>query len=282
MVVASRPIEGALMATPTSRPTGQVPRTVSDLLVELVSIEADIQAGSESWAAVVQGHPEAAEIVDRMRAGSTSHRDALERRSSIGGHPRHPHSSAAAPIAEPPASASEALRAAGGRALAATLAYEAAYQVARLAYDGGACELFESHLGDHVATLVDVRRALPHTVARELRGDGVTCACGCPMCSLGACGCIRATLAMAHLAWDGEEPTRTAGLTLLSPPRPGSQLAEAGLEEGDRILAVDGEEVGENQDMQDGLRRHAVGEEARLEVERRTGERIELIVRRVA
>ncbi len=98
------------------------------------------------------------------------------------------------------------------------------------------------------------------------------------MCSIGACGCIRATLSTAESAWS--RPARESGLTLLSPPRPGSQLAEAGLEEGDRILSVDGEEVGWNVDAQTALCRHEVGQEARLTVERRSGERTDVRVRR--
>lgn len=79
------------------------------------------------------------------------------------------------------------------------------------------------------------------------------------------------------MAWGGEEPALTEGLVLLGPPRPGSQLAEAGLDEGDRVLAVDSDPVGRNADAQAALRRHEVG----VDVERRDGERIEVTVRRV-
>lgn len=254
---------------------------VRDRLADLVDLEIRIVDSLDRWGDSVRDHPEATETIARMQNTSRSHRDALERR--LDAISARDGRGASEPLMSlvPPSSASEALQRAAGAALAAAFAYEAAYQTARLAYDGDTCDLLETHLSDHVATVADARRALPHTVARELRGRGVTCACGCPMCSIGACGCIRATLATAEFAWNGQDPARESGLTLLLPPRPGSQLAGAGLEEGDRVLAVDGEEVGSNTEMQAALRRHEVGHEARLEVERRSGERTDVIVRRV-
>jgi S1-C subfamily serine protease len=83
------------------------------------------------------------------------------------------------------------------------------------------------------------------------------------------------------VGWGGEEPAPTEGLVLLGPPRPGSQLAKAGLDEGDRVFAVDGDPVGRNADAQAALRRHEVGDEVRLDVQRRSGERVEVTVRRV-
>ena len=163
----------------------------------------------------------------------------------------------------------------------ATFACEAAHQTARLSGDDETCDLVEARLGAYAATLFDTRRALPDVVARELRRAGVTCACRCSMCSIGLCGCIRATTAATEVGWGGEEPAVTEGLVLLGPPRPGSQLAEAGLDEGDRVLAVDSDPVGRNADAQAVLRRHEVGDEVRLDVERRDGERIEVTVRRV-
>jgi S1-C subfamily serine protease len=86
---------------------------------------------------------------------------------------------------------------------------------------------------------------------------------------------------VTEVGWGGEEPAPTDGLVLLGPPRPGSQLAEAGLDEGDRVLAVDGDPVGRNADAQAALRRHGVGDAVRLDVQRRDGERIEVTVMRV-
>ena len=52
------------------------------------------------------------------------------------------------------------------------------------------------------------------------------------------------------------------------PPRPGSQLAEAGVERGDRIIAVDGERIHTNTEIQRALRGHPMGESMTLQVVR--------------
>lgn len=249
-------------------------------LAELVAIEQLIAASLDGWADRLREHPEATACADRLRTILRS-RQPLEPAPDATAGPPGPAGSPVLGVDGAPPGASDVVRQIGQVALAATFACEAAHQTARLAGDGDTCELVEARLGEYAATLFDTRRALPHIVARELRRAGVTCACRCPMCNIGLCGCIRATSAATEVGWGGEEPALTEGLVLLGPPRPGSQLAEAGLDEGDRVLAVDGDPVGRNADGQAALRRHEVGDDVRLDVERRNGQRIEVTVRRV-
>jgi PDZ domain-containing protein len=247
-------------------------------LTELIAIERLIADSLDDWADRVREHPEATALVDRLRTISGSHQPLESVLHATAGLPSR---SPVLGVAGVSAAASDVVRHIGQVALAATFACEAAHQTARLSADGDTCDLVEARLGEYAATLFDTRRVLPHVVARELRRAGVTCACRCPMCSIGLCGCIRATTTATEVGWGGEEPALTEGLVLLGPPRPGSQLAEAGLDEGDRVLAVDTDPVGRNADAQAALRRHEVGDEVRLDVERRDGERIEVTVRRV-
>ncbi len=253
-------------------------RAVADRLADLIEIERQISDSSDGWANAVRDHPEAVELLERTRSTVQAQHEALER-SRVA--PGRGEGRGGAETTTGPVSASEALSRATEVLFAAALRCEIAYQTARLAYDVDACDLLESMLTDLAALVGDARRALPHVVARELRGVAITCVCRCPACSIGACGCIRATLATTEEAWGGEGPPDVPGLRLLSPPRPCSQLAEAGLDEGDRILSVDGVAVGSNGDLQAALRRHDVGGEARLEIERPGGGMVELIVRRV-
>ena len=269
------------MTRTVSSSTNPGARAVTDRLVDLIAVETRIVDLLDRWRDTVRDHPEAADTIEQMRTMAKLHHAALERRLTATPERHRPRASEPDLILVPSPSASDTLRRAAEAAFAAAFAYEAAYEIARLSYDGDTCDLLETHLTDYGATVVNARRALPHTVARELRRRGVTCVCRCPMCSIGACGCVRNTLATVELAWGGQEPGRAAGLTMLTPPRPGSQLAEAGLEEGDRVLAVDGEEVGANQEMQDALCRAEVGGAVRLDVERRSGERTQLTVHRV-
>lgn len=256
------------------------PDPVHARLAELVAIERLIADSLDGWANGVREHPDATVVVDRLRTISRSHQPPEPALDATAGQPVR-GGSLVPGVDGVSRAASDVVRQIGQVALAATFACEAAHQTARMSSDGDTCDLVEIRLGEYAATLFDTRRVLPHVVARELRQAGVTCACRCPMCSIGLCGCIRATAAVTELAWGGEEPARTEGLVLLGPPRPGSQLAEAGLDEGDRVLAVDGDPVGRNADAQAALRRHEVGEEVRLDVQRRDGKRIEVTVRRV-
>lgn len=253
-------------------------RAVADRFADLIEIERQISDSSDGWASAVRDHPEAVELLERTRSTAESHREALERSREAQGRVER-RERAETPTGPP--SASQAVSRATEVLVAAALRCEVAYQTSRLAYAVDACDLLESMLTDLAALVGDARRALPHVVARELRGVAITCLCRCPMCSIGACGCIRATLATTEEAWGGEAPARESGLSLLSPPRPSSQLAEAGLEVGDRILSVDGVGVGSNADLQAALRRHDVGGEALVDVERLGGEMTQLVVRRV-
>ena len=65
------------------------------------------------------------------------------------------------------------------------------------------------------------------------------------------------------------------------PPRPGSQLTEAGLERGDRIVSVDGQLVHSNGEIQRALRGHPIGESMTMQVVR-AGEPQEIRVARVS
>jgi hypothetical protein len=253
-------------------------RAVADRLADLIEIERQIADSSEGWASAVRDHPDAVDLLDRTRSTAESQREVLEHSREAQGRVGR-RERAETPTG--PLSASEALSRATEALVAAALRCEVAYQTARLAYAVDACDLLESMLTDLAALVGDARRVLPHVVARELRGLAITCLCRCPACSIGACGCIRATLVTTEEAWGGEEPPDAPGLRLLSPPRPGSQLADAGLAEGDRILSVDGVAVGSNGDLQAALRRHDVGGEALVDVERLGGEMTQLIVRRV-
>ena len=265
------------MVPPLER-TGSNP--VRARLAELVAIEWLIADSLDGWADRVREHPEATALVDRLRTISRSQPPLEPTLDATAERPARADSPVPGVVGVSPA-ASDVVRQIGQVALAASFACEAAHQTARLSADGDTCDLVDARLGEYAATVFDTRRVLPHVVARELRRAGVTCACRCPSCSIGLCGCIRATSAATEAGWGAEEPALTDGLVLLGPPRPGSQLAEAGLDEGDRVRALDGDPVGRNADAQAALRRHEVGEEVRLDVERRDGERIGVTVRRV-
>ena len=153
-------------------------------------------------------------------------------------------------------------------AASAVVAYGALYASARLLYENEVCDLADAYAADWARELVALNDLLALTVHGDLLSGGLTCRCICPTCGIGACGCTRNSIDTIRGYWGqpGLEPSE--GLELRVPPRPGSQLAEAGLERGDRIIAVDGEPVHTNAEIQRALRGHPIGESMTMQVVR--------------
>lgn len=164
-----------------------------------------------------------------------------------------------------------------GEAFAAAAALVA---TGRLMFEGVACDLAVDRMKTYTEVTKALNALLPQVVGWELREQGLACHCICPMCGLGVCGCIWASLHLIDSASGG--PGLTApddrGIPLRSPPRAGSQVAAAGGRQWDRVVAVDDEPVRSAPELQAALRRHSIGEEVRLRVER-DGESRELVVR---
>jgi len=153
-------------------------------------------------------------------------------------------------------------------AASALVAYGALYASARLLYENAVCDLADGYAADWAGELVALNDLVAPVVHGELVSGGLTCRCICPTCGIGACGCTRNSIDTIRGYWGqpGLEPSE--GLELRVPPRPGSQLAEAGLERGDRIIAVDGELVHTNAEIQRALRGHPIGESMTMQVVR--------------
>ena len=143
------------------------------------------------------------------------------------------------------------------------------FTTGRLMFEGAACDLAVDRMKTYAQVTKALNALLPQVVGWELREEGLACHCVCPMCGLGACGCIWASLHNIDLAWGGaglSEPDEH-GIPLRSPPRAGSPLAAAGVHQWDRVVAVDDQAVRAPAELQTALRRHAIGEEVRLRIE---------------
>jgi PDZ domain len=176
--------------------------------------------------------------------------------------------------------ASDAIQAAYGAVGAAAGTAASLYTNGRLMFGVAACDLAVDRMKTYAQVTKALNALLPPVVAWELREEGLACHCVCPMCGLGACGCIWASLHSIDLAWGGAglaEPDER-GIPLRSPPRPGSQLAAAGVQQWDRVVAVDDQAVRAPAELQAALRLHALGEEVRLRIEH-DGDSREVVVR---
>ena len=163
----------------------------------------------------------------------------------------------------------------------AIAAYGALYASARLLSENDVCDLADAHAAEWAVELAALNDLLAPAVHAELLTGGLTCRCVCPTCGIGACGCTRNSIDTIRGYWGQPGLESGDGLDLRMPPRPGSQLAEAGLERGDRIISVDGQLVHTNAEIQRALRGHPIGESMPMEVVR-AGESQEILVVRVS
>jgi hypothetical protein len=149
----------------------------------------------------------------------------------------------AAPAAEPIRSA--AIQDAYAQLGVVAGAAAALFPTGRLMFVGEACDFAETRLTGYARAMKALNALLPQVIAFELREEGLPCRCICAMCSIGACGCIWVSLHLIDVAWGGPglPGPDEHGLPLRSPPRPGSQLADADVRQWDRVILADGEPV---------------------------------------
>jgi S1-C subfamily serine protease len=100
------------------------------------------------------------------------------------------------------------------------------------------------------------------------------------MCGLGACGCVDYGTETLIDAWRDAVPavSEPLGFVLLT-PRQESELARAGVQGGEMVLAVDGQQVRGRAEVQAALRKRTLGDEVRFLVQRPSESPRELIVR---
>ncbi len=234
---------------------------VFDHVGQVGSLEATIEASLLAQRSGLDANPRAAAVSEGLLAMVRLHQAAIEALLSL------PESGIAElPATTPAPSASSALESIARSATDAVIAYGSLYTVARLMYRPDVCDLAEAHAAAWIEAFHELNDTLPDVLAADLRQQDLVCRCVCPACGIGACGCVRNSIETMREVWGRPGLAPEVGLELLVPPRPGSQLAEAGLDRGDRILAVDGAVVQATPDLQRGLRRHEIGDPATLRV----------------
>jgi PDZ domain len=258
----------------------ELPGAIIGRLSRVRAIESQLVDRFEQLATAGAIDPEERDALLRQSALAARHGQALEevagrggtylhRSEPMGGHRGNEHAH------------SVLLEDALAVAASAVAAYGALYASARLLYEGDVCDLADAHAAEWAPELAALSDLLAPAVHGELLSVGLTCRCICPTCGIGACGCTRNSIDTIRGYWGqpGLEPGD--GLDLRMPPRPGSQLAKAGLERGDRIISVYGQLVHTNAEIQRALRGHPIGESMPMEVIR-AGESQEIRVVRVS
>jgi hypothetical protein len=243
--------------------------------LEVVAADASRIPGSAIDAAPVGGLTDAIGTLREPLPAELGALSATAQRSLPGSV--DPASSGMAPSA---AGASEAVQHAYVAVGGATGAAATLFTTGRLMFEGAACDVAVDRMKRYVQITKALNALLPQVIGWELREQGLACHCVCPMCGIGACGCIWASLHNIDLASGGAglaDPDER-GIPLRSPPRPGSQLAAAGVQQWDRVVSVDNQTVRTPGELQTALRRHAIGEEVSLRIEHE-GESRTVVVR---
>ena len=248
---------------------------LQDRLMHLIADEVEIVRALERQIALRPEHPEASKTLTTIHAAIKGHGESL--RSQLGVSPGSLPASARSPIGDLIDSAlpgrgrtpllSNNLRGDFAAFNYAALGYAALFEMSLRLYVPALREMAPQHLQNYAQAARAVNHIIAPVVAWELLQDDLGCSCICPMCTIGACGCVSACTAWIDEVW--QEAALAADSPpgfLLQAPRPGSQLRLAGVQGGDRLLEVDGQPVQGFMDIQTAIRRHVIGEEVRLRV----------------
>lgn len=250
-------------------------------VAELVAFEGEMAGRLERAQQLSSGHPDALAAIQRLRSMVQRHRDQLATylKDSGGAGPSRETTSPRSTPGEA-AALSEVLRDLCLAFHHCALSYAMLYEVALRLYEPRLREIAPEHLKAHAGAALSTARLLPGVLAWQLAQDGLLCACICPMCGLGACGCVSLVTETLIDAWRDAAPIESEppGFVLL-PPKAESELARAGVQGGELILAVDGQQVCGRQEVQDALRKRTLGDEVRFLIRRGSESPRELIVR---
>jgi hypothetical protein len=250
-------------------------------VLELVGFEDETAGRLEQALQLSSELPDALAALQRLRPMVQTHRNQLAAylKDSDGAEPGRKTAIPRSASGEA-TSLSEALRELCLIFQRCALSYAMLYEVALRLYQPRLREIALKHLQAHSGAALSTARLLPAVVAWQLAQEGLHCACTCPMCGVGACGCVSWGTEALIAAWRDAAPAESEppGFVLL-PPRPDSELARAGVQGGELVLAVDGQQVHGRQALQDALRKRMLGDEVRFLIQRSSESPRELVVR---
>lgn len=245
---------------------------------ELVALEGDLEAAVDRQRESVHAYPDVAAALEHFHGMIATQKDALRSYlESVGGQTRPVTSQVVASfhaLAQPTharhrQSVTDTLRADFAAFNYAAISYAVLFEMALRLYDAPLRELAPRHLQQYAEAAQTISQIIVRTTAGQLAEAGLECLCVCPMCSIGACGCVSVGTAAVNSVWRETSSIReSAPGFLLQPPRSNSSLALAGVQGGDCLLEVDGQRVQAIGDIQAAIRKHPIGGDVRLLVKR--------------
>ena len=249
-------------------------------VTEVILFETDLQATLKREQQAVRGYPDAAAAIERFVPMVQAQRDRLATYVKSLGPESASGTSSAGLTFSPAATVSGALRQINAAFNHGAVSYGMLYEMALRLYEPPLREIAPKHIKAYADAALTMNRLVPAAVAWELSRDALHCSCICPMCGLGACACVALGTQTLVAAWR-EVESPSPGFAL-QPPKPDSELARAGVQGGERLLAIDGQKVRALPEMQAAIRKHALGEEVRFLVQRGSEPPREVAVRHVS
>jgi membrane-associated protease RseP (regulator of RpoE activity) len=257
---------------------------VCHTVAELITIEGEVAGGLERAQRLSSGHPEPLAAIERLRPMVLEHREQLSTYlKDHGGAEPSGETVTPQPASGEANALSLELRELSLAFHHCALSYAMLYEMALRLYEPLLREIAPRHMKAHAAAALSTARLLPGVVAWQLARDGLLCACICPMCSIGACGCVALGTHTLTTAWRDAAPVESESPGfVLQPPKPESQMARAGMQGGELILSIDDQQVQDFAGVQAAIRKHALGDEVRLLIQRGSQTPRELKVRHVS
>lgn len=252
-------------------------------VAELVVLQGEVGLKVRGARQVLLGPADVPATIERFGSMVQTHRDHLVAYlDAVGGNPSGEETTSHSTLA-PPAAASAVLRELCLAFDHCTISYAILYEMALRLYEPRLREIAPTHLKAYADAALSATRLLPTVVAWQLAQDGLHCSCICPMCGLGACGCVALATQTTIASWrDAATAEPAPDGFVLQAPRPESELARVGVQGGDLLIAIDAQPVRAVADIQAAIRKHALGDELRLLVKRASESPRELTVRHVS
>jgi hypothetical protein len=237
----------------------EIPDQVRTRLVKIHRLESEMFDRLETHQHVGAGQLETATVMDRMLNLAKHHRRALRELASQF-NLELPSTTHVGGDATSPLELSDLLEAQATAVATIIIAYGAIFSCARLPDKRAIGDLADAHAAEWIGLFDELTDLIPVIVMRELLEDGLACRCLCPACGIGACLCMPTSINTMRAYWRRPGLDPDEGLELRIPPRTESQLAAAGLRQGDRVMAIDGTAIHTNSELQQALQAHPLGE----------------------
>ena len=138
--------------------------------------------------------------------------------------------------------------------------------------EGNTTDIADNHTQNYVNVIRSISHLLHDVVIAELDHDGLSCECTCACCGIGLCICATYNRETLSNAWAKAGPFADEGEVLVLQPRSGSPAAEAGLQQGDFIIAADGTELASYATLYSVADGHKSGDKIKLKVRHASGE----------